>query len=82
MVEPSQVVDHLFAPIQILEEGREREFLFPTVFITFCGDIVKQQLHGQLPSTTSRIKILGVKACARKEVEPNLLLELECAYVV
>lgn len=44
----------------------EREFLFPTVFITFCGDIVKQQLHGQLPSTTWGIKIFGVKACARK----------------
>ncbi len=81
MVEPSQVVDHLFAPIQILE-GREREFLFPTVFITFCGDIVKQQLHGQLLSTTLGIKILEVKACARKEVEPNLLFELEYACVV
>jgi hypothetical protein len=81
MVEPSQVVDHLFAPIQILV-GREREFLFPTAFITFCGDIVKQQLHGQLLSTTLEIKILGVKACARNTVELNLLLELEYAYIV
>lgn len=79
MVEPSQVVGSLFAPIQILV-GRER------ISIPNC---VYHLLWGHSETTTSwptsfyyfkNLNSWSKSMC--KEVEPNLLFELEYAYEV